>query len=394
MVPIDTRIEGDPESIRAAASWLRSSLQPALDHCGSQVYRARTTAEAGWQGSAGDAFRDKMSVAGKAIDSLHADGGALSASFDDYAASLQTAQAGMRRARQVALAGGLGVEGDVIEDPGPAPAEPQPLPDSGTVSPQLAAAHQSAVTAVREHQAKVVAYTEAKGEADRANGIIDGARTAARAAWQDLSGKRYLHATDFTNGVAGGLIEIQRDSLRKQAAFLREEAAKFDYFYLHSPGGSDEAMGHEKMRFENVMKAARLDGEADTGALARIGGKVPVVGLAVSAAGVGWDIAHGKPAGKAILSGALGTGAAFGMDAVAAAALPAGLVDAAPLLAVAGPVGLGIAAGVGVGLLADYAWDHWLPSGAKHAIEDGLDTVGHDVAGGAKALWHDVTSIF
>jgi hypothetical protein len=98
--------------------------------------------------------------------------------------------------------------------------------------------------------------------------------------------------------------------------------------------------------------------------------------------------AHGKPTGKAIFSGALGTAAAFGADAFAASTVEA--LGTAALLAVAGPVGLGIAAGVGVGLVADYAWDHWVPTDVKNKIDAGLDTAGHDIAGVAKTAGHEI----
>ncbi len=139
-----------------------------------------------------------------------------------------------------------------------------------------------------------------------------------------------------------------------------------------------------------MMKASELDG--DVGDLARIGGKVPVVGLAISAAGVGWDIANGKPAGKAVFSGAIGTGAAFGVDALAGAGIEA--LGAGVLVTAAGPVVLGIAAGIGFGLAADYAWDHWVPAGVKDKIDDGLTTAGHDIGGAAKSVGHFFGSIF
>lgn len=44
-MPIDTRIEGDPESIRTAANWLSSSYHTAVGDSVTAVYRARGDGE-------------------------------------------------------------------------------------------------------------------------------------------------------------------------------------------------------------------------------------------------------------------------------------------------------------------------------------------------------------
>lgn len=73
------------------------------------------------------------------------------------------------------------------------------------------------------------------------------------------------------------------------------------------------------------------------GAVARVGksvlGKVPVVGTAITAAGIGYDIAQGEDATKAVVSGvsSLAAGAAVGA-------------------AVGGPVGVVVGAAVGAGV--------------------------------------------
>jgi uncharacterized protein YukE len=385
-MPINAKIEGSPTNIHTTSTWLRSQLQSGVHDCGTQVYKARTDAEGGWQGDASSGFQAKMSSGGQAIDGLHTDVGTLSQSFDNYADGLHTAQAGMQRAKDIATQGGLTVNGDTIEDPGAAPAAAQPLPTDGSATPQQVQAHTTAVQAGQDHQRKVTAYAQAKEEADQSNGVLGKAKTAAEQVWEDLTGKKYIHASEFTNGVGGHLIEIQKNTLKAEAASLRSEAAKFEDNYLHSPGGSAQAKLNEELRFNNMMKASDVDG--DVGDLARIGGKIPVVGLAISAAGIGWDIAHGKPPGKAIFSGALGTAAAFGVEAAAGAGAEA--LGAGALLAATGPVGLGIVAGVGVGILADYAWDHWVPGDVKDKIDDGLTTAGHDVAGAAKTVGKDI----
>jgi hypothetical protein len=135
-----------------------------------------------------------------------------------------------------------------------------------------------------------------------------------------------------------------------------------------------------------MMKASALDGEVAD--LERIGGRIPVLGLAISATGVGWDIAHGKPVGKAVFSGTLGTAAAIGIDVLATSAVESAGVIAAAVT----PIGAAIVAGALAGVAADYAWDHWVPSDVKNKIDDGLKAAGHGVVSVVKSAGHDLAS--
>jgi hypothetical protein len=387
-MPINTRIDGSPTNVHSTATWLRSRLQAATHDCGTQVYKARTDAESGWRGNASSGFQQTMGNGGHAIDGLHADIGTLSQSFDQYADSLHTAQAGMQRARDIALQGGLTINGDTIEDPGPAPATPPPLPTDGSATPQQVLHYTTAMRAGQQHQAKLTAFSQAKEEADQANAVVADVKKAVGAVWSDLTDKKYLHATDFTNGIGGRLIDIQQHTLKAEADSLRADATKLEGHYLNSPGGSDQAKLNDELRSNNVMKASELDG--DVSDLARIGGRIPVLGIAISAAGIGWDIAHGKAAGKAVFSGTVGTAAAFGIEAAIAPAME----SAGVAIAAVTPVGAAILVGAGVGLIGDYAWDHWVPTDAKNKINDGLDTAGHDIAGAAKSVGHFFGNIF
>jgi uncharacterized protein YukE len=165
-VPINVRIEGSPESIRAAARCLTSKLQPALYDCASQVYKCRTNAEAGWQGEASSGFQGKMTAGGQGADTIADDALRLGQSFHQYADGLYTAQAGMQRARHIAVQGGLQVTDTEILDP---------VPEQ------------------QDYQRKVAVFNQAVEEADRANGILDGVQKTAEDYWKDLSGKRYIH---------------------------------------------------------------------------------------------------------------------------------------------------------------------------------------------------------
>lgn len=383
-MPIDTTVEGDPDSIHAVATWLRTRFRPALHYCGSQVFRARTDAEGGWRGAASDGFQAAMAKGGRAIDTLYADGGTLGAALDDYADGLRTAQTGMARARQIAQEAGLTVTGDIIEDPGLAPAAPPFLP------PLLAQRH---VDAVADHQRRLTAFADAQGEADQAAGIHNRSQSLLRATVRDLLGHRYEHATDFTNGVAGALIEVQRKTLSNQAAHLREQAQRFEDNYRNSPGGSDAARVNEQLRTDAIMGAQDAT-SADEGLLARVAARIPAIGLAIAAGGVGWDIGHGTSPLRAIATNGAATATAMSVEAGAVALMPESVVVAAPVLAVLGPVAVGILTGAAVGVGIGEAWDHWAPRGAGQAIEEGLKLTGHDFVGGAESAWHSLVSVF
>lgn len=362
-MPIETAIPGRPESIRLAAAWLRMSLQAGLNNCVDQVYKSRTHAESGWHGEASSGFQLRMTAAAQQADVVADDAGRLSRSFDQYADALHTAQEGMRRAREIAHQGGLTITGSTIEDPGPAPTAPQALPADGSASPQMIQYHADTVQAGQIHQLKVIAFAHAEEEASRSNYILDEAKATAENFWKDLWAKKYLHATDFTGGVAGSLIALHRSILKKEAARLLDEAKTAEARYLSSPGGSPEAKFHERMRLAKVFDAAELEAEAAaTGR--RLASKIPVIGWGVTAAGVGYDIHEGKPPGKAVVSGVVGT---------------AGGILAASM--VGGPVGLaagtGVVAGIMIGLGADWAYDHAVPEDVKRKIDTGIEEVAH-----------------
>lgn len=379
-MPINTKIEGNPDSVRRAATWLKSRLQEGVHDCAGQLYKSRTHAESGWRGQGSSAFQSTMTTAAQGSDVVAVDAGKLGQSFDQYADGLHTAQAGMQRAKEIAREGGLTVNSDTIEDPGPAPTAPQSLPADGSATSRAVQANVQAMQAGEVYQRRVLAFNEAKAEAGRANSVLDGAKETAEDFWKDLSAKRYLNATVFTNGVAGDLIKMSQSSLKGESVRLLDEAKTSEARYLKSPGGSPEAKLQEQMRFSKTMAASDL--EANAASLGRrFGSKIPIIGWGIAAAGVGYDIHEGKPPGKAIVSGAVGT---------------AGAILAASM--VGGPVGLaagvGVVAGIGVGLGADYVYDHVLPDGVKHKIDDGLNAAGHGIASAGKSVGHFVSSLF
>lgn len=295
----------------------------------------------------------------------------------------------MTRAREIASAAGLQINGDEIAEPGPAPTAPQALPTDGSASPDAVRAYNDAVASQNSHVLKVEAYNQAAEEANRSRGIVDGAKEISKNIWDDIRGKTPLHAVDFANGaVVGGLAAKHVSILKQQANRLMDESRLATQRYLTSPGGSAEARFQNNQAYKKFLEAddvARRAGSIGR----RVSSKLPIFGLGVTAAGIGYDVSQGKPPGKAIISGVGGALAAAGTGAAIGTAI------GGPVGTVAG-AGVGLAVGVGTSGVIDWGYDQ-LPQGVKDGIENGTKTVGNAIGdtgkaigSGAKKVWDSI----
>ncbi|PRX44544.1 hypothetical protein B0I33_11153 [Prauserella shujinwangii] len=381
---IDTRIEGNPESVRGAADWLRGSLGDTVSQAATQVYHARNRADAGWQGPAGEAFRARMTTGAEKTDELASAAVDAAQSFDTYAADLQRAQDDMRSVRQRAATAGLTVNGDTIEHPGPAPADPGDAPTGADATPEALAAHSDAVTASRAHAQKVEAYNTAKTDADAARHIAKVAADTLKNVWADVTQKWFLVVGDLTAGAAGTLAAKHSSILKNQAKFLADESAKFLERARTAPSGTSAAQIYRDFdlgraaayQADDVATAARnVDANAARWGL-RAGGALAVAGIA-------YDIANGKPATQAIVSGGLGFGASVAAGAAIGTLIPVPVVGTA-----VGAVG-GAVVGVFTSGLVDSLWQNGVGD-VGGAIEDGFEAVGdagEAIGGLAKDAW-------
>lgn len=122
--------------------------------------------------------------------------------------------------------------------------------------------------------------------------------------------------------------------------------------------------------------AARL------GRVARVAGKVPVLGTALTGVSIGLDVHNGAPVDRAVVSGLAGFGAAVGTGALIGSAIPVPVVGT-----VAGAVG-GAVVGVITSGLVDAAYDpvkDWAVDGAG-AVGDAAQSVGGTLADGAGSV--------
>ncbi|NKS22308.1 hypothetical protein GS467_13985 [Rhodococcus hoagii] len=368
--------------------WLRTSLAPAISTAGDELYRARNTAQAGWEGTAGEGFASRTGSSATKTEDLTAAVALHAQSFDDAAAQLQSVQDRMREIRDAASAAGLRVSGEVIEEPGPAPADPGAPPTGSAATEVAMETYNQAVAAVDGHAGLVAAYEGAQRDTDTAHELWTFTLQTLANAWSDVTGKWFFVATDLVNGAAGYLAARHVFALGEQSKFLASQAEKYLELARTAPAGTPASVIYRDVDLSRAMSAGADDAAAaaaksDAGA-GRVGLKV---GGALSAAGVAYDIYNGKPVEQAVVSGAGG----FGASLAAGAAAGALVGSAVPGLGTA----VGAVVGVGAGLFTSGAIDSLYQNGGdvSDAIGAGVDAIGDAgaaVGGLAKGAWNAV----
>lgn len=201
-MPRDTRIDGEPGQIRSAATWLRDSVASGTTTFADTVYAQRSRATSAWRSEAGTAFCTQLGGVGEAADLTSQKAKTAATGLDALAAALETARSEMRRARAVARAGHLDVDGTVIHDPGAAPPDVAALPADAT--PAQADAYDRGVAAIEKHDAKVEAWNEAVGIADDADAAWQAAADELGSTWQGAAGDLEApYAGLFAGGAEG-----------------------------------------------------------------------------------------------------------------------------------------------------------------------------------------------
>jgi len=114
------------------------------------------------------------------------------------------------------------------------------------------------------------------------------------------------------------------------------------------------------------------------------GGKLPVVGLVITAASVGYDIHEGKSASTAIVGATVGNAVATGAVALGGAAAAAA----------GAPVILVVVAAVGIGALASWgaesAWTAWVSDDVRKKIDDGIGSTATDFVHSPETAWNAI----
>lgn len=378
-MPLNTEAKGDPHSLRATAGWLTARSGDTHD-TGAQVYGARGDSESAWRGNAAEGFRTTMTKAGQKIDQLGGDLDSTSGALRTHADDLDTVKSRMEQAREIARGGGLTVSGNMIEEPGPAPVAPTPLPTDKPATPEQQATHSAATQAQSAYAAKVKAYQEASKVVVEANGKLDQAQRVLLKFVTGYRDKAVFNIADIATGLAGAV--GARSSAYRASAKAMDPGITRAARYAGTPRTNPFA----QLRADALEAQRRLDqtreyNKATATRTARLvdklpdrlksglqttlafskstddianpllrGGtkvlsKLPVVGLGITAASTAFDIGTGKDPTTSIASNAGG--------------FVAGSLATAGVAAMGGPVGWGVAAGALVGAGVGFAIEEW-----------------------------------
>lgn len=400
-MPLNIEVKADIDSLRLLADWFGKCATSVHD-VGTVAYSTRADAEGSWGGESGQAFASVMHKAAKGLDAASAGADEAKTVVHAFADDMATVKSRMEQARHVAANGGLTVTETEIQPPGEAPSTPSPLPTDGSVTPEQVEAHTTAQSAVDAHNAQVSAYNEAQQIVNEARGKQNAAMEHLARFGKDQISKTPFTVADVSTGLAaeamkrtskfralaasyGGYAERAlrltegktaassafRNAARLNAEFVAKQRAALDDAVKSLPA---QALDKLPTWAKSSLSSSFGDFIPEGGAVARVGksvlGKVPVVGTAITAAGIGYDIAQGKDATKAVVSGvsSLAAGAAVGA-------------------AIGGPVGVVVGAAVGAGV--GYVVDEW-----GDEIADGAKAVGGAVADGAKAVGNFIGDLF
>ena len=355
---IHTEIEGDPDEIEAAATFLR-----AIVGCGSEAV-ANTSAQerlrlaAAWEGDAGSAFVGCARTLSTAADDLAVAANRSALSLDALATQLRTAQTALLTIRQEAIAAGLPVHGTVVERP-----YDESLVDMsfGPPSPYWAL--------VRRYDSAMSAW----------QGALDLAAVETRSTANSLQlATANLLSVAFTTY----LVALNSDVLRRQAQHfeaeaLRRRADALSYLSRYQEGRVRMHLGEyddlmDRMRTAQKNALESLDAAREIPpAAGRIGG---ALNLLTGVYGVAVDIKEGESTTQAVASQGLGLAAAVGTGAGMGTLIP---------IPVLGTL-VGGVLGMGAGLLGDKAVDRVL-EGPPAKYPPRPSTMGYRVLGDEEA---------
>ncbi|WP_186629374.1 hypothetical protein [Rhodococcus sp. BP22] len=336
---IDTHIDGNPESIRVSAAWLRDHFASCLDTTTDTLYSARNNSDAAWDGPTSEAACQKMDFGARRTDDMAAAARRCATAVEEFASALQSAQNQMVAIRNDAISAGLVLAGNMIRDVDPD-------------SEALRYAYEAAAHAA-----------DAAREAERLAG-----ETLANV-WAGITGEWFFSVADLLGAAGRAMADKHVSLLTNQARFLMEESRRYLDLARSAPPGTPASQIYRDFDWsrtvarnaDDLLETAK-NLEAKAGKLSgRFGGALAVIGI-------GYDIYTGKPVDQALVSGGLGFGAAVAAGALIGSAIPAPIVGTA----------VGAAGGAVVGIFT---------SGTVDTLyTEGLGSVGEAIGDGAAAI--------
>ena len=393
----ETKVEGKPDQITSLADWLTSSLEPAVSTSGDKFSSARTSLGSEWQGETADAVVAWLGDAVGASDSLSTRVTDIATALTTYVSILSSVKTEAECIRSDASAGGLTVNGTVVQEPkDSSDATKSALYSSlsgrmSTANSTLANGQQNLRTALTTSDVERV-----KNNYQVFNIVADAARSATPALWTIYM--RHILSTEGSRliSMAKGMEQIIISGLPR--GVLNPANAR-----------AANAALNEATRLELKGKGMKAQGAAYKAGTpgTKLGNAVKLGGAALAVVGTGigyWaDRQRGESVEQAAVSNTaatvVGGAAGIGMSTATGAAI--GSVFPGPGTARGGAVGfaVGVVTSMEVSTMTDKFVDSLYEDnkGVMHAAGEGLTAaaeleenvakgavnVGKDMAGGA-----------
>lgn len=409
---LETRVDGSPASIRAAAAWLLDSLAAGASTLDEDVYQQYRGVGAAWEGDGADLLRGRLSTLANGGGTLAQVATTMAHELEALAAALDLTLGDMTDARARAAAGGLGVAGTVIQGPGQPPPDVPPLPASA--SSGEAQAHGQALAAIAAWNARCDLWNTLVEIVEAGHQRWTTAVDSAVRVWEGNKGNLVgLFAELLSGGVSASAMAVVAYNAKLLRGFHVESAAAYArHVTAVTPGGRlTTTPGH----FYDLVDtgAQHLDDAARAGRTAAAP-RVPVgvargllaLGVVATGYGIYDDIQNGESPAQAAVSNGGGFLASMGAGALVGAGIGSVLPVGGTI--VGGVVGAVVGAGVGLvtsGMI-DSMWENGVDDlgDVGSAIVDGwnemTDTVGDAgemigdaagaVGGGLKDAWNAI----
>lgn len=385
---LDTKVDGDPGSIRSTARWL-GTMSGRLDEGARLTHQAGTGSEGGWEGPASEGFRSTVAGVRPRIAAIADEFDDAKGKLNAHADALSSVKQDMERAKKIARDAGLTVTGDTIHEP-TKPPTPEPLGDDPTRAEREA--HAEAEAAVTTYNRQAEAYTEAAEIVRAAREEEEKAIETLKRALNVISRNETLFSGDLTAGLAGAGFAAYANGAERKASKFRGLQNKYDTKAAQARARYDALRNQRISRFrvvKNLTNAVRQglslssarsaaqraaaygsaadDLAAKAGRFAKFGKAVPFVGTGLAVVGGINDYTSGR---ESAAQAATSTGGGIVAGAAAGAAI--GSVVPVAGTAVGAIVGAGV--GLGVSMAIDANWDS-ISSGAESAWEGTKDVI-------------------
>ncbi|GAA4820555.1 hypothetical protein GCM10023201_02490 [Actinomycetospora corticicola] len=358
-MPIDTTIDADAGSCRATAQWLDVVGRNAEDTAAG-VDAARRRSADGWEGAAGDAFRDRTGRLCDVGDRVAGDARDAARLLSEYAGDVDAAEAAMARARAIAADAGLPVDGELIGEPtSGTDRHRRAFAAAGTLATDARARYLEAQERLRAGLAPSTdllnspqftwAYRGALvplATASTLHGVADGwKRVGAHHEEQARQWQRALHVGPAAPGASSVNPRARYEEARRLAARADAAAGSNGRLLL---GLQDRPVVGRVL--EGARSAPLPDGASGLlGRAAPVLRNVPYLSLGTTALGIGVDVAAGRSVGSATAKNVTQTAASI--------ATTAGVLALTGLAVAGGPATL---VAIGAGFAVSWAiGDHW-----------------------------------